>query len=363
MKRFLFPAILAVVCAAGGYWFGHRGAGEHDVADAEPGEEASKPVAIVETVPLEKTGINETATAYGSVVAQPGELQSISVEYESRVVRLLIASGQQVEKDQPLIEIEPSPDAKLQLLEAKATREGADQELDQVQQRFALKLAVNQELQTAKRAAQSARTKLQSLESRGLAGRLQLKADLSGVAGKINVQAGQIVAAGSPLLEIVPSKKIEVRLGIKTEDASRLQVGQPVQLSAVHQSNEQNIEGKIRLITRQVNPQTRLIDIFATLPPDSDLLLDSYVRAEIIITAKDALVVPRVAVLPDEGKHALFTIKDGHAVKHEVQLGLENATHVEVTGEGLQAGEQVVTTGNYELEDGMAVQVPPAPAK
>ena len=363
MKRFLFSAILAVVCAAGGWWFGHRHAGGQDAADAEAGGKAARPVAIVETVPIEKTGINETATAYGTVVAQPGELQSVSVEYESRVVRLLIAPGQQVEKDQALIEIEPSPDAKLQLLEAKAAKEGADQELDQVQQRFALKLAVNQELQTAKRAAQTAQAKLQSLESRGLAGRKQLTADLAGVAGKINVQVGQIVAAGSPLLEIVPLKKIEVRLGIKAEDAGSLQVGQAVQLSAVHQASAGNIEGKIRLITRQVNPQTRLIDIFATLPPDSDLLLDSYVRAEIIIAAKDALVVPRSAVLPDDGKHTLYTIKDGHAVKHAVQLGIENDTHVEITGEGLEAGEQVVTSGNYELEDGMAVQMPHAPAK
>src|SRR5438128_1986983 len=143
MKRFLFSTILAVACLGAGFWLGHRGGGAHEEAEAEAEGEKVKRVAIVETVSLEKSSISETETAYGTVVAQPGEVQSVSVEYESRVVRLLIASGQQVEKDQPLIEIEPSPDARLQLLEATAEKEASEQELAQVEQRFAMKLAVN----------------------------------------------------------------------------------------------------------------------------------------------------------------------------------------------------------------------------
>ena len=357
MRRFVFPSIFAIVFLAAGYWLGHRGSGgAREADDHEESGDKIEPVAIVETIPLEKSSISETAIAFGTVVAQPGEVLSVSVEYECRVVRLLIASGEQVEKGESLIEIEPSPDAKLQLIEANAEKESAEQELAQVEQRFALKLAVNQDLQTARRAAQSARVKLQSLQSRGLAGRQQLKAELSGVAGKINVQAGQIVAAGSPLLEIVPEKHIEVRLGVESEDASRLEVGQNVQLSAVQNPRARTVEGQVRLITRQVNSSTRLIDVFVALPPDSDLLLDSYLRGEIILSAKEALVVPHAAVLPAEDKHVLFTVKDGHAVKHDVEIGIENATKVEVIGEGLEPGAPVIVMGNYEVTDGMAVQ-------
>jgi membrane fusion protein (multidrug efflux system) len=63
-------------------------------------------------------------------------------------------------------------------------------------------------------------------------------------------------------------------------------------------------------------------------------------------------------VLPDGGKHVLFTVKDGKAVKHEVKPGLGTDQLLEVAGGGLQAGDLVVTLGNYELEDGMAVQAP-----
>jgi hypothetical protein len=70
-----------------------------------------------------------------------------------------------------------------------------------------------------------------------------------------------------------------------------------------------------------------------------------------------ALVVPRSAVLPDEdNKQVLFTVKDGKAVRHEVDVGITAGDLVEVTASGLNAGDAVVTLGNYELTDGMSIQ-------
>jgi len=61
-------------------------------------------------------------------------------------------------------------------------------------------------------------------------------------------------------------------------------------------------------------------------------------------------------VLPDGEAQVLFTVKNGKAVRHEVTLGIASGDSVEVTGAGLHAGDMVVTLGNYELTDGMAVQ-------
>ena len=69
------------------------------------------------------------------------------------------------------------------------------------------------------------------------------------------------------------------------------------------------------------------------------------------------MIVPRSAVLPEEDHYILFTIKDGRAQEHTVRVGLENEKDVEVIANDLQAGEPVVTLGNYELKDGMAVKV------
>jgi membrane fusion protein (multidrug efflux system) len=68
--------------------------------------------------------------------------------------------------------------------------------------------------------------------------------------------------------------------------------------------------------------------------------------------------VPRSAVLPADNKFVLFTVKNGKAVRHEVKVGLTSGDLVEVIADDLTVGDAVVTLGNYELDDGMAIQAP-----
>jgi len=49
--------------------------------------------------------------------------------------------------------------------------------------------------------------------------------------------------------------------------------------------------------------------------------------------------------------------RKNHAVKHQVQAGLENDTQIEVIANDLKEQDDIVVLGNYELEDGMAVEV------
>src|SRR5204862_966853 len=117
--------------------------------------------------------------------------------------------------------------------EAKNAAEAAQRDLKQVEQRFADHLATNQDLSQAQQAARSAELKLQSFEQRGVATEQTLKSDAAGIVGKINVQEGQIVAAGTALLEIASGNRIEAALAVDPADAATLKVDQPVKLSLV----------------------------------------------------------------------------------------------------------------------------------
>ena len=323
-------------------------------ADDEKDAEKVKPTASVQTVKLEKSSITATVTAYGTVIAQPSELESVSVQYESKVIRLLVSAGEPAKEGQALIEIEPSPDTKLQLAEAESAAESTRLQLEQTQRRFEMKLAVNQDLQKAQQEARDAAAKFTSLKARGAGDRTTLTSDLNGLLATIDVRIGQIVPAGGPLLSLVPSKQIEILLGVEPATAGRLHDGQKVQIFSVNQKGSG--EGAIRLVTRRVNPETRLVDTFVSAPSDAPLLLDGFVRGEIPVEEKNAFVVPRDAVLPSEDGSVLFTVNDGHAVEHKVVTGLETDTQTEVTGDDLHEGDEVVTVGNYQLEDGMAVE-------
>ncbi|MCX5685368.1 MAG: HlyD family efflux transporter periplasmic adaptor subunit, partial [Planctomycetota bacterium] len=169
--------------------------------------------------------------------------------------------------------------------------------------------------------------------------------------------------AGGPLVELAEEKRIEVRLGVDPGDASVLQPNQSVRIKSVRDGEAKPVEGRVRMVTRRVNPASRLVDVFVSLPAEARLLLESYVRGEAVVDSRQALVVPRAAVLPKEDKHVVFTLKDGKAVEHEVKTGLEDNEQVEVLGDALKAGEKVIVEGNYELENGMLVKVETEPAE
>lgn len=363
--RWALVPVAIIVAGVCGYWYGHRttAPAQAQASGDASTQPAEAPVAIVATVPIRRGLIEEQVIVYGTVVSQLGEVRAISVAFESRIGRVLVTPGQQVSVGTPLIAIEPSPATLLALQEARTAVDAAERDLKQVQQRYEQKLATNQELNAAQTALLSAQTKLNNLLKTGAATPQQLKSDTNGIVSKVDVQMGQIVAAGAPLVEIVAEDRIEVRLGIEPEDVPHLKVGHGVSLSLVNYGAADAVAGHVRLITQRVNPDTRLVDVFVALPPGAKLMLDGFVQGELTLRAAEGLIVPREAALPDDGACAVFTIREGHAVKHVVHVGLENDQEVQIQGDDLHPGDPVVVVGNYELRDGMAVEVENPPAQ
>jgi RND family efflux transporter MFP subunit len=355
MKKILLGLALVLILG-----FVGRCTWRHFAARPAP-EQAPGPTAQVEVAPVARKAVAEKIVAYGSVIAQPGKTHSLSIAFETRVRRTLVAPGQVVPEGEPLIEVEASPAAQLLMQQAKNAADSARKELAQAQERFRLKLATNQDISVAEKAARDAEAQLASLQRAGAGGDNLLRSDITGVVGKVNVQDGQIVAVGSPLVELVGEDDIEVILGVEAEDISALQTGAPITVFPINNPEQGGVKGTVRLVTRRVDPTTRLVDVYVALPPGTKLLLDGFVRGEFERTAANALVVPRSAVLPEEqGGFHLFTVANGHAKKHLVKVGVQNASEVQIISPEVKEGDQVVTAGNYELEDGMAVAVPKA---
>jgi membrane fusion protein (multidrug efflux system) len=364
----LWPIIGAVVLCGLGWsvWHAlHRGGDKDDEATKEKEPAAT---AEVQVAPLEHGSIERTLTAFGAAVPAPGGTRSLDFPFECRVVAVPVNVGQPVAAGDPVLQIEPSVDARLALDTARNAREAADQALKDAQVRFKSRLATNQDLATAETAARDARLKFESLAGRSPAGDGMVPAPVSGIVTKITAQPGAVVPAGGPLIEIAVENRFEARLGVAPSDAVEVKPGQTVRLASVGPRGDKArapLEGKVRVVGRSVDPATRMVDAIVTLdaaaPEENRVLIGTFLRAEIVVEKKEALLAPRAAVLPKaEGAvgGALFTIKGGHAVKHEVQTGIDDGERVEIIGgEVLREGENVITQGNYELKEGMAVEI------
>jgi membrane fusion protein (multidrug efflux system) len=324
--------------------------------------EAQGPVAQVQTAPIREGVMTAYITSFGSVIPAPGALQSVSVPFQSQVVKIMVGNGQKVNRGNNLLEIKPSPDTLLQLEAAQQDLDTARETLKDVEGRFALKLATNDQILKAKLNLRQAQLKVESLKKRGIGAPRTLAAPVSGLIKQVFVQEGAIVGAGQPLAEIVGQDRLEVRLGVETDDVARVHERQPVAITRVNVPALPPVMGTVRKVSYGVNPNTRLVDVFVSLPSTANFLLDESVAGKIAVDTARGLIVLRSAVLPaGDGTYTLFTVQNGRAVKHLVRINLENNQEVELKDGGLQIGEPVVVLGNYELKDGMAVKVQVAP--
>ncbi|MGC8723161.1 MAG: efflux RND transporter periplasmic adaptor subunit [Acidobacteriota bacterium] len=317
--------------------------------------------AAVRVVPVQESVLSRTATAYGDIVPPPGGVRTVSVPFDCQILTLSVREGQAASRGMLLMTVTGSPDAKLALAQARAQASSDEAALRQVEARHRLKLADDAALAQAKGAFEASEARLKSLEARGLAAAHPLVSPVDGTVLRLPFSRGAVVPAGTALAEVAGLGHLEALLGLEPGDAHDLHPGAPVDLDMVGDHAGPPLKGILTSVSPAINPSTRLVEAYVALPPGSSLPLGAYVRGTFTLTSAKGLVVPYAAVLPTSGGGVLYTVRDGHAVRHEVRVDLETGSEALVSCPGLAAGDLVVVTGNYELKNGMAVKVEPHP--
>jgi len=349
-RRVLALAVTVIVVAGGLFWYLYHSAGE--------AESEAKPTARVTLVPLQSGPIAQTLEAYGVVEPAPGTDQVIPAPYDCLVREVRVTAGTPVAVGDVLLEISPSPDSQLLLDTARSALVVAEKALSAVQERFDLKLATSQELVVAHQVEADARARLESLKARGLGRDGTIRAVTAGVVTRMDATRGSQFLMGAPLLTVATAQGREARLGLESGDRSLVARNQPATLNSTERPEPVSVDSHVRSVGAALDAASGSLEVRVPVPATAALLLGEHVRAQIQVALHPtALIVPRGAVLPDGEAQVLFTVKDHKAVRHELKLGIAHADRVEVLGAGLQAGDAVVVSGNYELADGMAVEV------
>ncbi len=313
-------------------------------------------VAVKTTVVIEKQ-IGETLIAYGVLDPDPDQVLSLSLPHAGLINRVWVRLGQRIKSGDKLLEVITAPDARMQYLQAQSAVDFATRELMRKQRLLEEQLATNAQVDAASKALRDARATLDALHKRGLDRTKEtLRAPMDGIITQLNVAQGQRVQANTTAMLIAAEKRLIARLGVEAEDLGRLKPGTPVTLTSVFVP-EVKVESQIREVHAMINPRTHLVEVLSPIPEQQidHLVLGSRILGHIQLTPHQALVVPRSAVLGDEQSAFVYTVKQGKARKIKVQTGLEQGDEIEIIGP-LKAGDSIITLGNYELSDGMAIR-------
>jgi RND family efflux transporter MFP subunit len=192
-------------------------------------------------------------------------------------------------------------------------------------------------------------------------GYTKLRSPINGVVADRAVYPGDIAPAGTPLLVIMDTSKIVLRLHIPQPEAAQLHLGYPATLEVPGIKGD--LPAQVSIISPALDPNSTTVEIWLEADnPHGELVPGASVSASIVVRrVADALVVPDSAVLAgDDGARRVMVV-DAGGVAHSrpVTTGIRNAGLVQILS-GLRPGEQVIVGGAYGLPDKTKVKVAPA---
>jgi membrane fusion protein (multidrug efflux system) len=319
---------------------------------------ADTPSVSVESVAIKQQEMTDTVSGYGIVSPDTRSLETISLPRPGQIVRLLVSAGQTVKKGSPLLQFGTGADAAMNYQQARQAVDFATSEAARVAELATQQLATQSQLAAANKALADAEAALHAQERIG-AGRAleQVNAPFDGIVMSVQAAQGDRLAAGAPLLQLARAGGQRVLLGVEPDDARRVRPGMPVSAVPVFSSEnngETRVQGRVAQAFGMINPQTQLVDVLVKVA-DGGLMPGTRVRAEIEVDKQTAWVVPRSAVLQDDNGAYLFQVAQGKARRINVRTGLERNGLIAVQGP-FDTAQAVVSLGNYELSDGMAVR-------
>lgn len=280
----------------------------------------------------------------------------IKSETSGRVTKIYFKSGEFVQKDKPIIQIYPD------ILQAELQKAQAQLDLSKLDYDRSLKLYDKKYVSKAD--IDKARTDVTSNEAQVQQLKAELdqtliKAPFSGQLGLRQVSVGDFLTPGSEIVNLEQLNPIRVDFSIPEIYLNQVKVGQTVNISSRAFPNKHFI-GKIYAINSVVDPQSRSLDVRASIPnTEYQLLPGAFVEVKVLFGGpKNVLVVPQTAIVYSADKSIVYKVVNHKAVATTVTLGEKLDNDLVIIKSGLNRNDQIVSDGQVKIEDGANIMSP-----
>lgn len=352
-KRFIITisGLVIVIAGLAGIKFMQIG------AMIDQGKKFVAPPEIVTSAVVTSESWRRELSAIGSLSAVQGV--TVSAELPGKVVKIAFVAGHSVSKGDSLIfQDTSSEEADLPGAEAQVKMARAD--LDRATKMLQDKIISQADYDKAAAAQDQALSNANKI--RVTIAKKNVRAPFSGRLGIRQVNLGQILKDGDPVVTLQALDPIFVDFTLPQQQMSELQPDLPVRVVCDAVPGE-TVEGRITAINPLVETETRNVQIQATVSNKGEKLRPGmFVNATVELPGQEnVLLIPATAVLYAPYGDSVFVIdnnKEGGEVLRQqfVRLGDKRGDFA-VVSSGLNEGDKVVSTGVFKLRNGLAVTV------
>jgi membrane fusion protein, multidrug efflux system len=323
------------------------GCGEKETSSRRP----DVALYVVEVVTIKPQVFRQTLSATGTLRAR--ESVTLQAEREGVVKEVRFEEGKPVKAGEVLVAIDDS-ELRAQLAGAKAQLELAaaveqrDRELLQ-NDKLVSQAAYDQSLATL----HVAEAAVQLIEAQ--LSKTRIVAPFDGIAGLRQVSMGAYLTPGTPIGTFQDIGALKLDFTLPERYLPNLRNAKTVNIRVAGASGP--ITGDIYAVEPAIDVQTRSLQIRALVPNQQQLLLPgAFAEVEVVLSEiPDAVLIPPIALIPGLKQQKVFVHKNGVAEEREVEPGLRTTDAVQILN-GLQPGDELITTGILQLRPGMKVQ-------
>ena len=347
--------VLAGALAGGWAWKAGRAPQQGGWAMA-PAKVAVAP-AVQADFPMALTGI-------GSLEAT--RQVQVPAEVDGRVTQILFTAGQTVKAGQLLVQMNDAPE-RGELARLQAQARNARALLERTRRLLPQQAATREQLDQAQADYDQAAADIRRVQA--LLEQKRVKAPFDGMLGVRRVHLGQFARAGDPLVSLTDASTLYANITLPEQALGAVRAGQTVTVTVDAYADRQ-FPGQVTTVEPQVDTGSRTVRVQATLSnADGALAAGMFAHGRIRLPDRpDVITVPETAISYSAYGDSVYVLtppKPGAAAAPDTpatvrQAYVKTAERLHgrvVVTEGLNAGDQVVTSGQLRLHNGAAVDV------
>ncbi|WFA08723.1 efflux RND transporter periplasmic adaptor subunit [Tissierella sp. Yu-01] len=371
-------------------------------------------VTMVQTTPILREDIESRIQSTGTIFSM--DKRDVISDVEEKIEKIHVQEGDKVEKEQILMELdktdilyrikdsklrlsiemeglkqleqEGSKEFEIQLSNAKIRYEDAkntyernmelyeegiitkvefEKSKDDMDQLYNDYLLAEDRLKNSNRdnevTIQKQKIELARIEVEKLEKELQnytIKSPITGTIVDTNISESGIIKSHTTLMSIQDLEHLEIILDINEYDASKIEVGDPVEITG--DSFEGKVyEGEIKYVgsiaksSEQGQSNENVVEVKVDIKNNDEFLKPGFSAKVDILTDKkvDALSVPYEAIFTKKGgEKVIFTVSEEGIVKeHTIKTGISSNFSIEVIG-SIEEGSTVILNPTEEIKDG-----------
>jgi cobalt-zinc-cadmium efflux system membrane fusion protein len=359
---------------------GCAGAGPETGANHNPGNAALFTIpadqsAHVQVLTIEPVSLTRTLRLTGNVAYDSFQTTPVITQVSGPVSRILVAPGQLVQRNQPLLYV-ASPDysqLRSNYLKAKDAYALAKKFYARAKDLYDHHAIAEQDLEQAESTEVQALGDLNSSEAAlrvlGISDpnallnappsfEAAVRAPIDGQVVEQDVAVGQLLQPGATQCFVISNMNtVWVLVNVYQKDLPYVHVGDPVTIQT--DSYPDVFHGRISYLAAALDPNTRTLQArIETSNPGQKLKKDMYVTASVDAgTIQNAIAVPDSAVLRDaENQPFVYMQMAGDQFgRRSISVGESSKGKTEVTA-GLKAGDRIIGDGSLFLQFSNSLQ-------